>query len=150
MADPLSVAGLAAGVISLGLQVCGGITSYVEAVECREQDIASARQQNHSLRQTLQVAQTCLVQLQDDGMHQAAAIAVRDCVHSSTQELKALNALVGELTGHGQPMTGRGNKIKAQGRRLLYPFNRPKLVLLETRLRNANAALQLTIQALGL
>lgn len=40
MSDPLSVAGLVTGVISLGLQVAVEINKYLDALECREKDVA--------------------------------------------------------------------------------------------------------------
>jgi hypothetical protein len=150
MADPLSVAGLAAGVVSLGLQVCAGITQYMDALDCREQDIASARQQTVSLQKTLHLVETCLPQLQHD--HRAATETVYNCIESCRNELEALVRLMADLAAScNQSITAsRRDKIKNQGRKLLYPFSRPKLEQLETRLRNANATLQLALQALGL
>jgi hypothetical protein len=148
MADPLSVAGLAAGLMSLGLQVCACITEYIEALDCHEQDIASVRQQNDSLRKTLRIVEASLCQLQCD--HQEAAAAVHDCLDSVKQKLKALDALVAKLAGCRQPTTSRGNRIKNQGKKLLYPFSRSKLAQLDTELRNANTTLQLTLHVLVL
>jgi hypothetical protein len=149
MADPLSVAGLAAGLVSLGLQVCGGITKYMDALDCREQDIASVRQQNLSLQKTLHVVETSLAQLQPD--HQTAAAAVSSCIDGCRNELEALVTLMADLAGSSQPTAvGRRDKLRNQGKKLLYPFSRPKLEQLETTLRNANATLQLALQALGL
>lgn len=148
MADPLSVAGLATGLVSLGLQTYGGITKYIDALDCREQDIASIKQQNDSLRKTVQVVETSLAQLQCG--HQRPTAAARDCLGSCKNELQALDDLLAQLTGFGQPTTGRRNKIKSRGKKLLYPFSRPKLEQLETRLRNTNLTLQLALQALGM
>ncbi len=153
MADPLSVAGLvaglAAGLVSLGLQVCGGITQYLDALDCRDQDMVSVRQQTISLQNTLRAVEPSLAQLQSD--HQAAAAAVHDCIAGCKSELRALLTLVTDLTGCDQPpRAGRRDKLKSQGKKLLYPFSRPKLNQLETRLRNANGAFQLALQTLGL
>jgi uncharacterized protein YigA (DUF484 family) len=150
MADPLSVAGLAAGVISLGLQVAGGITNYIDALSCRRQDISSVRQQNDALRNTLQVIKTSLSQLQHD--HQDATVAVREWLDSCKNELEALESLIVNFTACDQPMVTAGwkNKVKNKRKKLLYPFSHPKLEQLETRLHNANAALQLALQTLGL
>ncbi|KAH6838338.1 hypothetical protein B0I37DRAFT_316861 [Chaetomium sp. MPI-CAGE-AT-0009] len=148
MADPLSVAGLAAGLVSLGLQVSGGIAQYVDALDCREHDIAYARQQNDSLHKTLQVIETSLVQLRHD--HHPATAAVQGCLDSCKTELNALQDLVAELAHPAQSITNRRSKIKSHGKKLLYPFDRPKLQQLETKLHNANATLRLALQALGL
>jgi hypothetical protein len=45
MADPLSIAGTVAGLVSLGLQVCGGITQYLDAIKCLAEELSSARRQ---------------------------------------------------------------------------------------------------------
>jgi chromosome segregation ATPase len=148
MADPLSVAGLATGVVSLGLQVCGGITSYLDALKCREQDIASARQQTDCLDKALQVVEASLPQPQQE--HQAPTAAVRGCLDSCSQELEALQTLVAQLAGPDQALSGGREKIQALSKKLCYPFNRPKIEQLEMRLRNTNATLQLALQALGM
>lgn len=148
MADPLSVAGLAISVISLGIQVSGGITTYIDGLNCRDQDIASVRQQNDSLVKIVQVVETSLSQLEND--HQVATATTRECLQSCTKEIEALESLVSDLTACDQFTTGRRDKIKNKGKKLLYPFSRPKLEQLETRLHNANATLQLALQTLGL
>lgn len=148
MADPLSVAGLAAGLVSLGLQVSGGITQYLDALDCREQDISSARQQNESLRKVLPVIEASLSQLQSD--HHTATAAAQACLDSCKTSFKALQDLVTDLTGPDQANSGKRSKIASHGRRLAYPFKRPKLQQLEGKLRSANAALQLALQALEL
>lgn len=42
MAEALGVAASASGIVSLGLQVAGGITSYIDAVKARKEDVAAA------------------------------------------------------------------------------------------------------------
>jgi hypothetical protein len=148
MADPLSVAGLAAGVVSLGIQVSQGITTYIDGLNCRSRDIALARQQNDCLQKTLQVVETLRSQLERD--HRDATALIRQCLDSCQEELKALDSLLVDLTACDQFAVDWASEIKNKGKRLLYPFSRPKLVQLETRLRNANGALQLALQILGL
>ncbi|EJP69640.1 uncharacterized protein BBA_01605 [Beauveria bassiana ARSEF 2860] len=148
MADPLSVAGLAFAVVSLGLQVTAGITDYFDALNSRDQDIASARQQNDTLRKTLRVIESSSSRLQND--HRAETAALRECLDSCKQELQALESTVTELISCDQATTCRKDKIRNQGKRLLYPFNRPKLEQITTRLHNINSNLQLALQNLGL
>jgi hypothetical protein len=148
MADPLSVAGLAAGLVSLGLQVCGNIITYIDALDCREHDLAALRHQHNSVFQTLQVVEASLAQLQRT--HQRATAAARSCLDACHAELEDLSVLVAEYSSRTRSETSRREKLRSQGKKLLYPFSRPKLEHLEARLRNANAALQLALQALGL
>ena len=148
MSDPLSAAGLAVGVVSLGIQVSQALTTYIDALNCRERDIASIRQQNGSMQKSLAAIQTSLSQFQSN--HQTATAAVHECLGSCKTELSALESLVSDLTTRGQFTTSRKDKFKSQGKKLLYPFSRPKVKELETRICNANATLQLALQTLGL
>ncbi|CAG9980464.1 unnamed protein product [Clonostachys byssicola] len=150
MANPLSVAGSAVAVVSLGLRVTGGITEYIDALQSRDQYIASVRQKNDTLRKTLQVVEASLSRLQLQGDHQAAAQVVRECLDTSMKELKALEDLITELTVGDPSLPRRQSKLKTQGKKLMYPFSRPKLEQLGTRLGHINAALQLALQTLGL
>ncbi|VUC33350.1 unnamed protein product [Clonostachys rosea] len=150
MANPLSVAGSAVGVVSLGLRVTGGITEYIDALQSRDQYIESVRQKNDTLRKTLQIVEASLSRLQQQGDHQAAAQVVRECLDTSMKELKALEDLITELTVGNPSLPRRESKLKTQGKKLMYPFSRPKLEQLGTRLGHINAALQLALQTLGL
>lgn len=132
MADPLSVAGLAAGVVSLGLQVSGGITTYIDALNCRDQDIASVRQQNECLQKILGICKTSRSQFERS--HQDAAKAVGDHLDLCEKDLQALESLVTELTAGDQPTVRRRDRLRNTGKKLLYPYNRPKLEQLETKL----------------
>ncbi len=151
MADPLSIVGLAAGLVSLGLQVGGGIKTYLDALDCREQDMASVRQQNDTLAATLRTIETLLIPSQLEPAHQKATEAVRDCLDSCRKELNSLSHLVTDLTGcSASTAVGRRDRIKAEGKRVLYPFTRPKLDELGKRLHSANATLQLSLQMLNM
>ncbi|KAK4247355.1 hypothetical protein C7999DRAFT_32230 [Corynascus novoguineensis] len=148
MADGLSVAASVAGLVSLGLQVSGGIMQYFDALDCRDKDLSSARQQTRALQGTLQVIEESVTQLRSD--HAAATASVQACVDACRADLKALQSLVDELYRVDQAATTPGSKIKNHGRKLLYPFNRSKLQQLETKLGNTNTTLQSALQGLDL
>ncbi|KAF4449366.1 Ankyrin repeat-containing domain protein [Fusarium austroafricanum] len=148
MADPLSIAGLALAIVSLGGQVTGSITQYFDALDSRDQDIAFAKQQNDTLRNTLQVIETSIARLQRD--HTTVTAALHESLDSCTMELQALESIVAKLIACDQPTTSRINKMRNQGKRLLYPFNRPKLEQIATKLQATNITLQLALQTLGL
>ena len=126
----------------------GGIAKYIDALDCREQEIASLRQQNNTLKKALQVVEASLSRFHPE--HQASAAPALDCLDACKRELKAFDGLVVVFAGCGQRAAGRKEKIKSQGKKLLYPLNRPKLQQLESKLRNANATFQLALQALSL
>ncbi|EXA31907.1 hypothetical protein FOVG_16787 [Fusarium oxysporum f. sp. pisi HDV247] len=148
MADPLSVAGLALAVVSLGLQVTVSITDYFDSLKSYDQDIASIEQQNDTLRKTLQVIESSISRFQND--HRTATEALRQCLNSCKEELKALESMVATLITDNQGTAGRKNKARNKGKKLLYPFHRPKLEQIATKLHHINATLQLGLQSLGL
>ncbi|CVK84520.1 uncharacterized protein FPRN_01987 [Fusarium proliferatum] len=148
MADPLSVAGLALAVVSLGLQVTGGITDYFDSLKSRDQDIASIIQQNDTLKKTLQVIESSISRFQND--HRTATEALRQFLDSSNDELKVLEGIVATFTTDDQGAPGRRTKARNKGKKLLYPFHRPKLEQMATKLHHINATLQLGLQSLGL
>jgi hypothetical protein len=45
MSDPLSVAGTAVGIVSLGIQVCQGLINYIQAAKGRKEEIQDSIQQ---------------------------------------------------------------------------------------------------------
>ncbi|KXX81100.1 hypothetical protein MMYC01_204118 [Madurella mycetomatis] len=148
MSDPLSVIGLAAGLVSLGIQVSSGITKYLDALDCRGQDIASVRQQNKALEKSLAFISATLAQPSNQPEHDGSAV-LRECLESCNMELKALNSLVADLADSGESTAGMRGRIKNQRKKLLYPFNRPKLEQLDRRLCRANQTLQLPLQTLS-
>ncbi|KAF5546122.1 ankyrin repeat-containing protein [Fusarium phyllophilum] len=148
MADPLSVAGLALAVVSLGLQVTGGITDYFDSLKSRDQDIASIIQQNDTLKKTLQIIESSISRFQND--HKTTTETLRQFLDSSNEELRALESMVATLITDDPGTTGRRNKARNKGKKLLYPFHRPKLEQMATKLHHINATLQLGLQRLGL
>ncbi len=142
---------LTAGLVSLGLQVGGGIKKYLDALDCRDQDIASVRQQNHALAATFRVIESSQVLPQLQPKHQESTAAVQGCLDSCRAELNSLDRLVTDLAGSSTSTTvGRRDRIKARGKKALYPFNRPKLEELGKRLHSANASLKLSLQMLNM
>lgn len=147
MADPLSLAGLAIGVASLGLQVCGGITTYLDAVQCREQEIASVRQQNEVLNSALQAVESSLSRLEPS--YQISTAAVLGCLESCKTELNALETITTDLSNTNRTEGSLTGRIKDKSKALKYPFKRQNVQQLENRLRQASSVLYLALQALG-
>ncbi|RYP66067.1 hypothetical protein DL769_006129 [Monosporascus sp. CRB-8-3] len=148
MADPISVVGLVAGLASLGIQVYGGITDYLDAVKCCADDVASVRRYAQSFKNVLQVIQTTVTQV--DSNHQVSTTAVMECIKSCETELKTLETFVSELTGDVISPANFKGKIKEQTRKLSYAFNRSKLDQLVASLARANGIFRTAVQSLGL
>ncbi|KAH0427141.1 hypothetical protein CcaCcLH18_09888 [Colletotrichum camelliae] len=148
MADPLGIAGTAAGLVSLGLQLYGEISKYIKAVKGREEDLRAARQNAEVLRKCLNTikgatASTNLTQT-------ASKEAVDECVVSCKEELKQLEELLTRLRGSTVPADTLSAKVKAKGRQLMYPFHKDSIVDLEKRLASTNDVLQTALHALGM
>ncbi|KAF7523138.1 hypothetical protein G7054_g11866 [Neopestalotiopsis clavispora] len=131
MADGLSIAASVAGLVSLGFQVCSGITTYLDGLKCRAEELESARKYEQSLRASIQaigdISPDLIVH------HQKSSAAVATCIRPCNDELKALECLVAGLcddkTGHLSLL----DKAKASKKRLTYAFDRPKLSHLQTK-----------------
>ena len=62
MADPLSITGVAVGLVSLGLEVCQGLTEYYESWKTHDDDIRRALEKIDSLSSTLRALEGILNQ----------------------------------------------------------------------------------------
>ncbi|KAK8044797.1 hypothetical protein PG993_004821 [Apiospora rasikravindrae] len=147
MADPLSVAGLAAGLVSLSLHLTSGITNYLDAVKCRAEELASARGHNESLRQTIVVLQSTLRKTQP--LHPASTQIVVDALKPCETELKSLEDLVARLAGCGTGTNTWKSKLLDKSRKLRYALDRSKIQQLSSRLSQANTSLSVALQVLG-
>ncbi|KAK7968822.1 hypothetical protein PG988_007895 [Apiospora saccharicola] len=145
MADPLSIAGLAAGLVSLSLQVTAGITQYLDALKCRAEELESTRKRNESLRQLLAVIDTTVVKTQS--RHQAPSQAVANCVKQCETGIQSLEDLVAEISGCDRG-TWR-SKLQLKSKNLRCAFDRSKVQQLDTRLSQVNELLAIALQVLG-
>lgn len=148
MADPLSIAASVAGLVSLGIQVGGGIITYLDAIKCRADDIASVKRQAQNFEKVLRIIQTALSRV--DSSHQVPTTVVAECLESCEAELKGLDDFVSELTGGSSSQPSFKDKVKEKAKKLAYAFDQPKLEQLESRLSRVNGILQTALQALGL
>ncbi|KAK7990075.1 hypothetical protein PG989_010390 [Apiospora arundinis] len=152
MADPLSIAASAAGLVSLGLTVTGGVAKYADALKCRTEDLASVRQRNQSLRTTIRFIDGVKSQLQSQLSHQqspTSLTAVDDSIKACKAELVKLESLMVELSGCSSTTSWR-SKLKNTGKKLTYAFDRSKVDQLATRLDHTIQVLQLALDGLGL
>ncbi|KAK8054972.1 hypothetical protein PG993_000199 [Apiospora rasikravindrae] len=144
MADPLSVAGLAAGLVSLSLQVTSGITQYLDALKCRAEELESARKRNESLRNLIIALRTTVAKTQPQ--HQALSQLVTDSIKQCEAEIQSLEDCVAELAGCDRG-TWR-SRLQLKSKKLRYAFDRSKLGQLDSRLSQANELLGMALQVL--
>ncbi|TDZ21619.1 hypothetical protein Cob_v005491 [Colletotrichum orbiculare MAFF 240422] len=148
MAEPVGITGTAAGLVSLGLQLYGEISKYIDAVKGRKRDLATASRHAETLR-------ICLTAIDDvvssNNNSKAAEDAVDSCMLSCKDEVKELEALITRLRGpiSTTPDTFSA-KIKEKGRQLSYPFHRESVLMLERRLDSTNGVLRTALHSLEL
>lgn len=147
MADPLSVAGLAAGVVSLGLQVTGGLMSYLDAIRSREEDLALAKQYSGSIQAAINQIDSSPSCTQAS---QRASASIKASVDACKTQLKALEDLVNKLSSAPSSNATLRSKLRDNSKKLVYAFHRSNIKELEDSLSRANITLQGAMQALGL
>jgi hypothetical protein len=148
MADPLSIAGLATGVISLGLQVAGGLFDYLGAVKAWPEELNSAKQQATNTKYLLLDIQNLLPQLKS--VSPTPANAIERHVKSCDAELSALNTFLTELCRSELLSSAIRLKLSEKKKKLSYPFNRSNMSRLEDRLRRVNTTRQTALHMAGL
>ncbi|KAH8678385.1 hypothetical protein BX600DRAFT_493656 [Xylariales sp. PMI_506] len=148
MADGLSLASSVAGLVSLGLQVYGGLRDYVDAVNARDTDLAVAKQRLSDFQNAVLTIQSSIVELEPQ--HQEPSDAVKGCLTSFEADLASLGDFLIKIGDTQESKTTLKGKLQDQKRKLAYPFHRSVLQDLECRLGRANATLQTALGVLGI
>lgn len=145
-AEAVGLVASVAGLVSLGLQVTGGILKYLDAFDSRQEELAYVRQQNDALRSTLLAIDSASSNFQPQRSEFAAAVA--QTIVSCKKELSAVEALHVDLAdGDRSTWTMRLDNKK---KKLTYAFHRSKIQQLAQRLQQANETLKLTLIGSGL
>jgi hypothetical protein len=145
MSDPLSAAGTAVGIVSLGIQVCQGLINYIQAAKGRKEEIQD------SIQEVQQVV--LLIYSLNNILHE---IDARRCTESLGASLKkcyaSLEKLQGFLVRLDPPQQTAGTLRIARDARhsLIYPFQQPKVNSLHQSLQKDLSNLKLAIQAVSL
>ncbi|TRX95690.1 hypothetical protein FHL15_003244 [Xylaria flabelliformis] len=144
MADPLSVTGVVLGVISLGLQVAGGLSDYLDAVRGRTEELNSAKQQAAEMKDLLLTIKDLFPQVEKNWP--APAALVERHVKSCNMELSALHVLLSEISQPSPSSSSIRSRLAETTKKLVYPFDRSHICRLEERLAKVNNALQTALQ----
>ncbi|KAH7196042.1 hypothetical protein DER44DRAFT_673560 [Fusarium oxysporum] len=147
MADPLSVASGVAGLISLGLTLCGGLHNYFSAVRDRHQDIETAAQSLALLQSNLFIIQSSTLKL--GHRHALSANGVNQGLANCESQLVTLQQMMLDLTRNEGLSTMKG-KLRKQMTIAQYPFDQKKLSQLQEQLSKANATLSSFVQNFNL
>ena len=127
MVDPLSIVGSTAGIVSLGLQVCGGLITYCRAWRSHDKDIEEVLDKLTDLESTLKTLTGILsiVEGLDDNRTNTLQ-AARPKIHSCVTNLEKLRLALIDFESICQP-TGVLDKIHNVRLRGMSFFNREKL-----------------------
>ncbi|KAI1776458.1 hypothetical protein F4818DRAFT_440825 [Hypoxylon cercidicola] len=131
--DPFSVATGAAGLISLGLTVSGGLIQYCKDYRSQDADLTQLSQHAQELNSFL-----ILIEKRTTGPHapdgdiHATLQGCRDACDACLENFKRLN------DKYASPKLGRSRKLV---RNLKYPFDKRKFEDVRSRFREFNAAL---------
>ncbi|EXF83564.1 hypothetical protein CFIO01_00706 [Colletotrichum fioriniae PJ7] len=145
-AESVGLAASVAGLLSLGLQITGGIIKYMDAFEGRDDELRNVKKQNDNLAGTLRAMKTVLAGLQ--GQSLAVTAAVDQNIRSCEEDLQAIEALCIKLSDRaGSTWT---NRLENKKKKVTFAFHRNKLRDLELQLQKAHCTLQLIQGGLGL
>ena len=147
MAEPVGIIGTAAGIVSLGLQLCGTLKEYRDDVKYRDAYVIKALGNLEFLQQLLNRFQSILPDLEKE--HIASTQIVATILQRCEAELKAME---GEVNEHAPTVTpsDRKEKMRETMKKLSFPFARQELDKLASRIDRLNSLLSLALQELNL
>jgi hypothetical protein len=144
-AESVGLAASVAGLVSLGLQIAGGIIKYVDACENRQEELSFVKRESEVLKAVLLEVDA---QLRSHGQSGDGHDAVVQSMTLFKEELSYVQALYTNLADSGpQSWTAR---LENKKKKATYAFNRVKIQELGLRLQKAGDALQLTLNVLSL
>ena len=148
--DPISIATGTAGIVSLGLQICGGLVTYCKAWSCYDRDVEKALERLTCLSLTLESLDKTLSTYEIDKHDTADNVGVaRDKIHSCISNLNTLHSILVELQLIGQP-AGVLDKIHNVRLRSIALFNKEKFRRLQDSVEDTQRKLDSAMQILQL
>lgn len=144
MADPFSIAGSAAGVISLGLTVCQGLLQYYRAYQDYEEDVLRMCTSVNGLQQTLHILDSTL---RDSTFTGEVVTRVEENVLACEEGIKKLSQKLAKVRKADVP-TNISGMVWIQLRRALYPFKESTMAKLREILADLRDGLSLSLSTL--
>ena len=148
MADPISVAGTAVGVISLGIQVTQSLVNYYSSYKGQNADLLHMAERLDGLLDIFQ----CLDKALSDRNPQADEQSLMKTIETSTQSCVGLiRELQVECQKFGKiPSNELIAAVKAAGRRMTYPFRKSTLQKLDEAIGEIRVNLSSALEVLQL
>ncbi|KAF6817886.1 hypothetical protein CPLU01_13460 [Colletotrichum plurivorum] len=143
------VLGTVVGVVSLGIQLSSGIMTYLDGIQCREEDIDSTKRRCRSMEALLKEMESLRLRLPPPtALTNTNGTALEESMTSAKAELSLLADFMAKISPSDalpSPKTAI-KKLREQKRKLLYPFRRDHLDHLDSRLEAANTTLRAALQ----
>ena len=145
MSDPLSVAGTAVGIASLGIQVCQGLVQYFRAVRGRKDDIREGICEIEQVVSLLYSLNSLLSRFSP----QADTTPLRSCLNNCYAKLEDLQKVLSNLGNihHSSNVTKRAANAM---RSVTYPFQQEQITGIRQSLRSVLNDLNLIISIMSL
>lgn len=124
MSDPLSVAGSAVGVISLGLSVCGKIVDYCRAYHGYDEDIRKVAASVESLSETLEDLEDAIKFAETTQPRVATRLSNK--VIGIKQHITQLESVL-KRYGPGNPDEGFARRARNQAKKTVHAFRKDVL-----------------------
>lgn len=125
MADPLSIAGSVAGILSLGIESCKLIVKYCDDIRGADDQIDSIALKAGGLLSTLQQIDTLLKET--DGIHPKIAEDIKQKVRENESWIKRINERVARLS-IATSSNGLGDKLRSTAKKAAYPLRKDSLL----------------------
>ncbi|ETS77979.1 hypothetical protein PFICI_10041 [Pestalotiopsis fici W106-1] len=148
MADPISLVGTAVGVASFALQLYFGISTYIERIRCRKEDLESVERRLQSFRVSITAIEAVEQRLHNGVPTITSPTPLAECIEGCKDELVALKSFWEKFNGQGIRTSDLRDRIKEKAREISYPFRREDLSRLEDRLGQATQILNTSLQAI--
>ncbi|KAK4166856.1 hypothetical protein QBC43DRAFT_349584, partial [Cladorrhinum sp. PSN259] len=140
MPDPLSTAVSVVGIISLGIQVCEGLISYVHSVKDRKNDVADGFREAKTLISIFYSLHDLLPKIPPE----TSITSIQRCLKDSEEELSAMQKWLVNLRGSSDSTTFKG-KMEEASCSVVYPFRQGKLDALRQTLQRLLDGLQMSV-----
>lgn len=139
------VLGTVVGVVSLGLQVCAEVNTYLDGVQCRKEDLEHTTRCCKSMEALLKQIKSLQNRISATSVNKTL---MEEAMAAAKAELSVLDDFVKEICTGNTSSSSKSTieRIKAQQKKLLYPFRKDHLHRLNDRLETANGALHSALQ----
>lgn len=157
MSDPLSIAGSAVGVISLGIQVAQGLVEYYSAIKNQDADMVAVDSQLRRLKENFTSIDSAIKKTNNVFPNHVIVRAIEDSLLECQKEVEALRKELNKIRvtpKNSAAKISKMERMKGSVRRFLkraeYPFRQKTLEQVRDLAQQLNGHLATVMSALGM